>query len=329
MDLNRIDQLASGVELYLKQLSNFTEELKGVKEELKQLRFIHERNQDYEIEKMRDQIHALTEVLKCQGVASPNEYEIELNRIKELMSDNWPLAIPDDRICNTESKQRDRANSIINLFILEYLKDKRFLDFGCGDGLVVEAAQVNEASFAIGYDIKNNISSNVTDDWDLVVDNSPYDIILLHDVLDHIEIHNPIEALLKVKSVLSPDGRIYVRNHPWSSRHGGHLYLHKNLAFLHLVMDEVELTRVSGLESEYNIKVITPLDTYRHWFNEVGFKIDSEMVISSPIESFFKDTPCIFNRLSKLWPEGNPYDHMKIDFVEYVLSMEVLDHQIF
>jgi len=329
MDLNRIDQLASGVEWYLKQLSNFTEELKGVREELKQLRLIHERNQDYEIEKMREQINALTEALKHQGISSPNEYEIELDRVRRLMSENWPLAIADDRICNTENKQKDRANGIVNLFISEYLKDKRFLDFGCGDGFVVEAAQVNEASFSIGYDIKNNLSDNVTNDWNLVVENSPYDIVLLHDVLDHIEICNPIEALLKVKSVLSPDGRIYVRNHPWSSRHGGHLYLHKNLAFLHLVMDEVELTRVGGLEAEYNIKVITPLDTYRHWFDETGFKIDSEMVISSPIEDFFKNTPCISSRLSKLWPEGNPYEHMKIDFVEYVLSMDMLNHQIF
>jgi len=332
MDLKRIDELAAGVEWYLKQLSNFTLELKGVREDLRKVKESLERNQTHEIQRMQQQIVALTDVLRQQGVVAPSQYELELEQIKGFMKGEWPQAVPQDRICDTDEKKRERARGVINLFVSEYLKDKSFLDFGCKDDYCILAAEENEAASVLGYDIKLNTSSphvNLTDDWKQVEDRAPYDVVLLHDVLDHIEMYDPIEALRKIKSVMSPDGRIYVRNHPWSSRHGGHLYIQKNLAFLHLILDEVELARVSGLQSEYNIKVLTPLETYRHWFKEAGLKIDSEMPIRTSVEAFFKDSVSIYGRLIKQWPQGqDPYNHMEIDFVEYVLSMDALDHQI-
>lgn len=332
MDLKRIDELSSGLEWYLKQLSNFTSEMKEVRDALRELRESHERSQNYEVQKLQQQIAALTEAFKQQGIIPPNVYEIELESLRGLIGGSeWPQAIPEERICLTSGKHIERANGILNIFVSEYLKDKKFLDFGCGEGHVVAAAKKNEASLAIGYDIKNQWedASNLTPDWTEIQKNAPYDVILLHDVLDHIEMYDPIEALKKVKSVMSPDGHIYVRNHPWSSRHGGHLYLRKNLAFLHLVFDSVELTRIGGLEAEYNIKVHTPLETYRYWFEQADLKIDSEIATKTPVEDFFKKTAVVYGRLAKHWGEGqDPFGHMEIDFVEYVVSSGVSDHQI-
>lgn len=331
MDIKRIDELATGLEWYLKQLSGLISGLHEAKYELKQLREAYDRSQNYEFQQLRQQVSALTEALKNQGVVLPSQYELDFTQIKVLLEGGWPQAVFDDRICSSEAKQIERANGIINLFVSEYLKDKRFLDFGCGEGHCVAAAQKNEAAFVIGYDIKPQwkVYDNLTDDWALVEANAPYDIILAHDVLDHIEHYDPIEALKKMKSVLSPDGHIYVRNHPWSSRHGGHVYLRKNLAFLHLVLDDVELMRIGGLESSYNIKVRTPLETYPYWFEQAGLTIDSELSLKTPVEDFFKNSACLYNRIIKQWDEGqDPFIHMQIDFVDYVLSSTVKSSDI-
>lgn len=326
MDIKRIDELAVGLESYLKQFSGLINGLHEAKHELKQLREAYDRSQSHELQELKQQVAALTEALKNHGIVTPNKYELELDQIKGLLDADWPLAVPSDRICSSESKQIERANGIVNLFVSEYLKDKRFLDFGCGEGHCVAAAQRNEASFAMGYDIKPQweACSNLTDDWDEVEKNGPYDVILVHDVLDHIEHYDPIEALKKMKSVLSSDGHIYVRNHPWSSRHGGHVYTQRNLAFLHLVLDDVELMRIGGLETSYNIKVRTPLETYHYWFEQSGLIVDSELPIKTPVENFFKDSVCLYNRIVKQWDEGqDPFVHMEIDFVDYVLSSSV------
>ena len=185
MDLKRIDELASGLEWYLKQLSNFTSELKDVRDALRELRESYERSQNYEVQLLKQQLASLTEAFKQHGVVLPNNYELELENIRNLLEGSeWPLAVPEGRICDTESKQVERANGIINIFVSEYLKDKKFLDFGCGEGQVVLAANKNEASYSIGYDIKKKwdeatitelttqgeklLSVFLTDDWALV-----------------------------------------------------------------------------------------------------------------------------------------------------------------
>lgn len=328
MDIKRIDELANGLEWYLKQLPSLITGLHEAKFELKQLREAYERSQSHELQELRQQLAAITETLKNQGLTPPSKYELEINQIKELLDvDGWPQAIGADRICTSESQQKERANGIINIFVSEYLKGKRFLDFGCGEGQCVSVAQKNEASFVIGYDIKPQWvynDFNFTNEWADVEKNAPYDVILAHDVLDHIECYDPIEALKKMKSVLAIDGHIYVRNHPWSSRHGGHVYTQRNLAFIHLILDDMELMRIGGLEASYNIKVRTPLETYPYWFEQAGLTVDSELPIKTPVEDFFKESSCLYGRIMKQWDdEKDPFVHMEIDFVDYVLSTGV------
>lgn len=335
MDFKKIEEFAAGIDWYLKQLSSFTAELKEVKVALMDLKKSMERKEAYDISSMKAQIDHLTNELKKKDMSTFNEYEETLGGIRKAMNEGWPLAVPQDRICLDEGQKDKRAKSVINLFVSEYLKDKKFLDFGCGDGRMALAARINEADFVIGYDIKEDWKVgkvggvDLTTDWTRVKDNAPYDVILVHDVLDHIEIYDPIEVLRMLKDLMTIDGHIYVMNHPWSSRHGGHLYLKNNLAFLHLAMDEVELMRIGGLKPDYSLKVITPIETYRYWFNEAGLKVDSETPIVTEVEEFFKVPNPVSERIVANWEEGvDPFAHMEIDFVEYVLSSGISDHQI-
>lgn len=334
MDFNRFDEISAAIDWHLGQLSNFTVELKEVKIELQKLRETQERSENHEFHKLQSRIEVLAKALIQQGAKVPTDYESELQEIKVLMdSGEWPEAVPESRVCRDKEKEIERANGIVDTFISEYMKDKKFLDFGCGKGYVVEAAKKNETSLSLGYDINKQWevpNDFLTDDWNKVVDNGPYDIVLLHDVLDHIESCDPIEVLEKIKIILAECGRIYIRNHPWSSRHGGHVYLQKNLAFIHLILDEVELTRVSGLKVDYNIKVTDPLPVYNHWFKEAGFKIEYEMPIKSPLDDYFKEQPVLYSRLSKNWNvfEDDFEEIMSIDFVEYILSQEISEYQI-
>src|SRR5690606_19636109 len=103
-----------------------------------------------------------------------------------IENSKWPIAVNPEIICATEEDKIDRAEGIIEIFITEKLQDKKFLDFGCGEGRVVEAAAKNGAKLAIGYDTNyhkdwEDRSGNIhlTSDPDFVKENGPYDIVLL------------------------------------------------------------------------------------------------------------------------------------------------------
>jgi hypothetical protein len=164
----------------------------------------------------------------------------------------------------------------------------------------------------------------------MVQKNAPYDIILIHDVLDHIEEISPVQALNMAASVLSAEGRIYLRTHPWCSRHGSHLYMKKNTAFLHLLMDEIELMRCYGLEIEHNIKVFNPIETYNNWIKEANLEIKSEFVIRNAVENVFTKPSIIKERLNKHWNQPETIENqMEINFIEYILESPQKNTQIF
>lgn len=326
LTIEKINELSQGVEYHLRSLENFTKELREVKKSLDELRQARENEYLWELSKLKTEIDQLRKELIKKGFAeNKNEYEIAFASIRELLEkDDWPIAVDPKSICATEQAAYIRANSIIDLVIGERLTDKKFLDYGCGEGHVVKQACENQAN-AFGYDINPNIfkfeESLFLNSFDAVKSVAPFDVILMHDVLDHIQNIDPIAALIQAKSVLAPGGRIYVRNHPWSSKHGGHLYEQINKAYLHLVLDEVELTRLRGYSCQHNIRVIRPLETYKNWFEVAGLKVTSEIAIKSgEIPQFFKQPSCVTEKLKKVWEgdEAAMLANMEIDFVEYI-----------
>jgi SAM-dependent methyltransferase len=335
LDLNKIGEIANGIDEHLRKLESFKGLLLEIKYSLEELKRSQEKHFLYELQQVKRDLADVSNQLKRHGLPLASEYEKKLQEAREFIEkSDWPEAVPSKQICDSPEKVKERAENLLDLFVGEHLKDKRFLDYGCGQGHTIPEALKREAAVAIGYDVNLKDCKfdmpNFVSNFEEVKKNAPFDIVLLHDVLDHIVVIDPIQALVQIKSVMSNKGRLYVRNHPWSSRHGGHLYLQKNKAFLHLIFDEVELARIGGIIPEHNIKVVTPIDTYRYWFKEAGFRIRSEIPVKDCVEEFFKTPSVIQDRLKKHWSDPTIMEnHLEISFVEYVVEPEESNHQIF
>lgn len=318
-----INETIAGIDYHLRRVDELSGKLREIKTYLQQLLTIQQNSYLAEFEKMRAQIDFLSQELQKRGLPVAAQYEATYQAMKsQSESVGWPQAVDPEMICDTPPKAAERASHILSMIVSESLKGRRFLDYGCGEGYVVADA-IQRGAMAQGYDLdtdQSKVGNIVTSYFENIKANGPYDVILAHDVLDHILKIDPVQALLEMKSVLGIDGKIYVRCHPWSSRHGGHLYTQK--AFLHLVMDEVELMRYGGFKSEYNVRVVRPLETYRHWFEAAGLTVVSEIPNITEVEDYYFNPSPVRDRILKHW-DGDELAarmNMKIDFVECVLK---------
>jgi hypothetical protein len=164
----------------------------------------------------------------------------------------------------------------------------------------------------------------LTTDFEKVVSEGPYDIIMIYDVLDHSPVE-PSEVLAKAKSVLAEDGKIYLRFHPWTGRHGGHAYRKINKAFVHLVFSEEELEHL-GVNLETNRKILFPINTYNKAIEEAGLVRESEPEVDTQeVELFFEENALVKSRILKAfgldeWTAEKPVFQMSQCFLDYVLK---------
>jgi len=284
------------------------------------------------LERIRDMANEL--LAELEGVRG----EADFSTLKGLLeSDDWPMAVApvqmvDDR---SEAEKTERAEGICEI-LLPPLVGLKFLDFGCGEGHVAKFAS-DVASMSVGYDPKRPDSSPfewesevsgslVTADFTKVQAMAPYDVVLIYDVLDHCE-GDPAEALIRAKSVLAEDGRIHLRCHPWTGRHGGHAYRKMNKAFAHLVFTEAEL-RVMGVELPNSKRFLYPIVAYDQAIDAAGLKSLSPAEVDiQEVEGFFRETPAVRDRILGLWglsawSDNPPEFQMSQCFVDYVLKKD-------
>lgn len=272
-----------------------------------------------------------------QAEHPPKDARPDFEHLKSLLvSDAWPEAVFSVQIAdeNSEEDKDERAQGIADI-MLPPMSGKKFLDFGCGEGHVVKYAS-KETAVAVGYDIERASNHRLpwddkrdgfllTTDFDRVVAEGPFDIILLYDVIDHAERLTPVDILSKAASVLAPEGKIFMRCHPWCGRHGGHLYRKFNKAFVHLVFHDDELESL-GAASQRNARVLRPLKTYGEFIKDAGLVNHSEPEIDNKeVEDFFRNTPAVRNRILNLWgvdewEHDPPSFQMSQCFVDYVLK---------
>lgn len=229
-------------------------------------------------------------------------------------SDLWPLAIGESSIVSeTDSiNKKLRASQIISIIGPKH--GSNILDFGCGDGfLSMELSRISKS--VVGYDIKGNHhwqthlsetkspndNLQLTIDKDIVQASAPYDHIILYDVLDHLYSEDPIVVLRWLKLLLAKNGRMFIRTHPWTSRHGGHLFEHGqslNKAFLHLTMTSEQLSSIDSLEP--NLKVTRPLATYGGYFEKAGLSVIHKKPHIQGVDKYIVDNE-LDNIINNIW----------------------------
>lgn len=265
------------------------------------------------------------------------ELNEEFNELKKLLnSESWPEAVMSFQICNQNSEQdkMDRAEGVIDILIDDSLKNKKFLDFGCGEGHMAKYASSQETLVSVGYDAqvpqntqfiwqKKQDNFLLTSNLEVVKSEGPYDVILIYDVLDHSI--NPTQVLKEAKSLLSKDGKIYLRCHPWCGRHGGHLYNQVNKAFVHLVFTKDELNQMGYKTEDVNM-VYFPIATYHKYITDAGFEKTDPEIDSQDVEDFFYKNEIIKQRILSLfgiseWKKEKPEFQMGQCFLDFVLKI--------
>ena len=283
--------------------------------------------------------HVIAQSLPSLTEVKSHNVEDEFNQLKTLMtSKEWPEAVnPALIVGQTEENKIERAEGILDFLVDRSVANKRFLDFGCGEGHVAKVATSMGAIKSVGFDpvmpenaepwkdLDGNSQKDgyiLTTDLNVVRKNGPYDIILAYDSIEHAD--NMIDALANLKSVASPHAIIYLSFQPWIGRYGGVLYKEINKAFVHAVFTEDELKQL-GITPKWKHKTVFPMATYRDLIKQVGLKIISERVEREPVEGYFERIGILRDRLMNAMPEGHrakfPRQQLEQVAVEYILSL--------
>jgi 2-polyprenyl-3-methyl-5-hydroxy-6-metoxy-1,4-benzoquinol methylase len=279
----------------------------------------------------------IKDMLRKMNLTAPSNVPVQktsdFDLLKGLLqSHDWPDAVEPQLISdpNNESEKQKRAAGIMDFMMERPLEGLSFLDFGCGEGHFVDDAISRGAKLALGFDIKKqwNEKPILTIDWAKIQDNGPYDVVLIHDVLDHV-IGNPEDCLTRIKTIVKDSSTIVVRCHPFCSRSATHLYRKVNKAFIHLVFDDMELVRLGLPEGLPIQKVIHPQLCYQRWFENTGYAIAKNYPFTEELEPFFERTPEIAKRIKKHWVTSHePELASGSKFPAHQLRMQFLDYHV-
>lgn len=220
-------------------------------------------------------------ILKVGGISSP---------APDINDREWPVAINQNLIVRDNDKVEKKFRALQISSLIGEKGDKNILDFGCGDGFVSKELS-KKALSVVGFDIKQRPEWEELkkDTYNLKFTNNfkelepqQFDLIIMYDVLDHLVGRDPVELLKSLAEILSPHGKIFIRCHPWTSKHGGHAYEIVNKAYVHLVYTADELLKL-GVNLEPNLKVNRPIATYEKWFKSANYTILSNNITSEKV----------------------------------------------
>jgi 2-polyprenyl-3-methyl-5-hydroxy-6-metoxy-1,4-benzoquinol methylase len=264
-----------------------------------------------------------------QTVQEPLKLMVQVSDFDVLKSmlDEWPHAIDPQLLKSPEDEQwkKERGQGVIQLMIDDDLKGLKFLDYGCGDGFAAHQAAMDGCQLSVGYDIIpgrwdqfNLFNLKLTTNFEEVESDGPYDIILLFDVIDHLVDEQKAVVLSKAAKLLTDDGRIFLRAHPYTSRHATHIHNHLNKAFLHLIFTPEELKQLVPDQpfTIPNNSTCTPLIEYDAQIEAAGLRKMKQHQVREPVEEFFKN-PIIANRIVK--------NNGLQEFPEFQMSLQVVD----
>ena len=288
-------------------------------------------------EMQEDVSQTFEQLAKNEPVASPPKAVVQPSKptdertkhIESLMAiDCWPKAVNRDQSQPpSEADMINRANAVLDMTLGTSIEGATFLDYGCGDGYIASQIATRGPISITGYDINpsDHWSKLTTDKVKYTSDTNSlkpkgYDLVFLYDVLDHA---GDADGVMKhVKYLAVPKSIVYVRCHPWTSRHASHLpKVGLNKAFIHLFLTYEELVGL-GHTPLFTRAEKNPLEAYRWWFRD--FRIIKEKPLYEDVGEFFY-VPSFKELLAaeqglKLSEVDEFLERMGLLFVDYVLE---------
>lgn len=242
--------------------------------------------------------------------------------------DCWPEAVPSFLVAKdtSDADQTNRANAVLDMMLDRNVEGLNFLDFGCGEGWIARQATKRGVKESVGFDIKahdnwaNLKGASYTASFSDLPPNH-FDVVMLYDVLDHTE--DPMGVMAQVRHVMKRDGTIYVRCHPWTSKHASHIYKQGvNRAYLHLFLQYDEIVELIGQPPMFTRIEKNPLEAYRWWFHE--FEVKKERMVKEDVSDFFfvpsfKELLANEQQIPVAEIDGF-LDRMTIQFIDYVIT---------
>ena len=186
-----------------------------------------------------------------------------------------------------------RTNRIIFRAIEKYVKQQgRVLDFGCGNGNFIKAAQ--EKGWQVtGYDVDCDAMQHVAKRYDIEIGcgslhdidwpTEKFDLIHAHHVVEHLK--TPVKDLMKLNSWLKVGGYFYV----------GVPNIHATSARIKFFFEKIGLRRKNigkYYDSGHHVFYYTPT-SLRNLLEKCGFEVlmvmngNKSHISDSPIVQFF------------------------------------------
>jgi 2-polyprenyl-3-methyl-5-hydroxy-6-metoxy-1,4-benzoquinol methylase len=258
----------------------------------------------------------------------PAKNEDRQKHVKSLLAiDCWPEAVPEALVIQpTDKDQKHRASSVMDMVLDRSIEGMSFLDYGCGEGWITQEAKKRGAKESIGYDLIKNkkwedCSGPSFINTTSVLQQNQFDIIFLYDVLDHCV--DTELVMNNVSKLIKKTGTVYVRCHPWTSRHATHLFKQGiNKAYMHMFLSWDEIEELIGQKPMFTRTEKDPIEAYTWWFR--NFKIVKQRIIKEPVSDFFKH-PDFKNLLANEQNILNIDDFlvkMEIQFVDFKLELK-------
>lgn len=273
------------------------------------------------IEEIKKGVNKILDIINKTVKINDDNFEYICQKMKNA---SWSPAIDPDFICDetSEDDKMMRARAIIATLNIGAEKNKKILDYGCGEGHVsIAISEICSPSLIIGYDIKKQWKDHskdviLTTKYKEVAEKAPFDEIFLHDVIDHLEEINPVDCLNQLGKMLSPGGIIKLRLHPWCARHGAHQYKQLNKQHVHLIFTDEELKKLGVKDLPFNIKIFDSVE-YEKIINDVFKGSGLECIYrkghyeqAGPI---FEQDPILKERVLRHYPAQTAINYMTVE----------------
>lgn len=211
------------------------------------------------------------------------QLSINCNRVAQLL-ESTPIFQPPDEIVQINKQLNVNAEELATLMpITTY----RTPPVPIKEGTKVLEITLNESSLKNCPRIKalhllyqdTPKESNIL--WDNIkilssVDkiDDDYEIVYINEALEFIS--DPINFMIKIKSHLGPNGKLFIRFRPWSASHGGYQALANVYTPYAHILTHSAYTQL-GIKPIAN-KVFRPIQTYSNYISKAGFSIISTQI---------------------------------------------------